>query len=124
VFAEFVAPYWERLYQGLQATQRSLHSELLRAEHLPFLKELKIEYYDPSADQYLTPELLRKHCPAKFACCIHNWHVNDLSAQELQAMYRRLATFEPYVISFHLQKLEDEPKIRALLEVARELNKG
>ncbi len=135
MFAEFVAPYWERLYEGLRAPflaapgpgpaiQRSLHSELLRVEHMPFLKELRIEYFDPSADQYLTPELLRERCPARFMCGIHNWHVHDLSAAELQAMYRRLAACEPYLISFNLNRLEDEPKIRALLETAREMREG
>lgn len=121
IFAEFVVPYWERIYQGLKTTQRSLHSELLRLEHMPFLKQLRIEYFDPSADQYLTDELLRQHCPCKFMRSIHSWHVRDLTATELQAMYRRMASFEPYLISFSMSRLEDEPKIRALLAVAREM---
>lgn len=121
IFGEFVVPYWEQLYQGLQATERTLHSELLRVEHMPFLAQLRIDYYDPSADQYLTPELLRKHCPAKFTCRIQSWHIRDLSVADLQAMYRHLATFEPYVITFCLERLDDEPKIQSLLEVAREM---
>jgi hypothetical protein len=36
-------------------------------------------------------------------------------------MYRRYATFEPARISFSLSRLEDLPKIEALLETAREL---
>ena len=43
-----------------------LHSELLRVGHLPFLGQLNIGYFDPGTDQYLTPELLRQHCPARF----------------------------------------------------------
>jgi len=121
IFKEFVVPYWEEIFQGLKATERSLHSELLRVEHLPFLKELKIEYFDPSADQYLTPELLHQHCPCKFQSRILSLHIHDLSAEELEAMYCKIAESKPYLISFSMSRLEDEPKIQHLLNVAREM---
>lgn len=121
VFREFVAPYWRRLFEGLGAPERNVHSELLRVEHLPFLKELDVAFFDPSADQYLTPELCRKHCPVPFHALILAWHVRDMSAKELVEMYRRWAALEPCSINFNLSRLEDEPKITALLEVAREM---
>jgi len=119
IFKEFVVPYWEKTFQGLKSTERSLHSELLRVEHLPFLKELKVEYFDPSADQYLTHELLHQHCPCKFQSRILSWHIHDLSAEELEAMYRKITESKPDAISFSMDRLEDEPKIKHLLEVAR-----
>jgi len=121
LFREFVMPYWERLYQGLLATDRRLHSELLRVEHLPFLKELGIRNFDPSADQYLTPEQLRDHCPARFSLRIQSWDIRDLSVPELQDKYRYLAGFNPTGISFYMKSLDEEPKFQALLEVAREM---
>ena len=121
VFKEFVVPYWEQLYQGLQATQRSLHSELLRVEHLPLLADLRVADFDPSADQYLTPEMLRDHCPCRFSLRILSWHVHDLSASELETLYRRLAGFSPSCISLTLSRLADQPKLARLLAVAREL---
>jgi hypothetical protein len=121
LFKEFVVPYWEQLYQGMNAGQRMLHSELLRVEHLPFLKQVKIDYFDPGVDQYLTPQLLRAHCPTNFQCGITEWEVYDLNAKALQMRYRYLAGFTPYSIMFQLTRLQDEPKIKALLEVAREL---
>lgn len=124
LFKKFVVPYWEELYRGLQATERYLHSELLRVEHLPFLKQLQIDYYDPSADQYLTPELLQEHCPCPFMLRIQSWHVRDLSAKDLQEMYRYLSEYEPYVISFYMERLAEEPKIHSLLEIARQMNPG
>jgi pyruvate,orthophosphate dikinase len=39
-FAEFVAPYWDLLFDMLEATERHVHSELLRIGHLPFLEKL------------------------------------------------------------------------------------
>jgi len=120
-FEEFVVPYWERVFEGLEATERHLHSELLRVEHLRFLKQLRIDSFDPSADQYLTPELLRRYCPCPFECRIQSWEIHNLSAAELEKMYRRISSFRPHSISFYMQRLEDEPKIRHLLAVAREL---
>ena len=121
LFEEFVVPYWNRMYDGLQATDRYLHSELLRVEHLPFLKKVKIEHFDPSADQFVTPELLRDHCPVKFSLSIHSWDIHDRTMQELEAMYRHLASFHPTSISFSMSSPDEEPKIQRLLQVARKL---
>ncbi|HHN46740.1 MAG TPA: hypothetical protein ENN09_04790 [Planctomycetes bacterium] len=121
VFAEFVVPYWDALYRGLGAASKRLHSELLRVEHLRFLKDLGISVYDPSADQYLTPELLREHCPCAFECRIQSWHIRDMDAGELSEMYRELAGFHPHVISFYMSALTEKPKISALLATARKL---
>lgn len=121
LFPEFVVPYLERMYAGQGATERFLHSELLREDHLPFLKELKIDTYDPSADQYLTPERLREVCPVPFTGRIQSWHMNDLSAEALRAMYRSIAACDPVSISMYMTQLDQEEKVAALLEVAREL---
>jgi len=123
-FRQFVMPYWEGMYQGIQATVRGVHSELLREEHLPFLGELGVDTFDPSCDQYLTPEILKRSCPVKFTQRILPAEVRSCSADDLMEMYRYRATFEPTVISFHLAHLAEEPKIAALLEVARELERA
>ena len=57
----------------------------------------------------------------KFQCRITEWQVRDLDAKALQVRYRYLAEFEPYSIQFELTRLQDMQKIKALLEVAREL---
>jgi hypothetical protein len=121
LFAEFVVPYWDQLYVWMNAGQRMLHSELLTIEHLPYLAKVKLDFYDPGVDQYLTPELLRAHCPMRVQCRITEWQVRDLDAAALQARYRYLAGFQPYSIQFELTRLQDLPKVQALMEVAREL---
>jgi len=122
VFAEFVVPYWEEMYARQKATERNLHSELLREEHLPFLRDLNIAVFDPSADQYVTPELLRDRCPVSFTSRIHTWHIRDNDVSALTAMYRRYAACEPHHISFYMSFLSEEEKIQGLLAVARELS--
>jgi len=121
LFAEFVVPYWNMLYEGLEAETRGLHSELLREGHLRFLADIRLNEYDPSVDQYLTPETLQRSCPVPFTLRMWPAEVRDHSAEELVAMYRRRAEFEPVFISFAMSCLDEEAKAAAMLEVAREL---
>ncbi len=120
LFGEFVAPYWEQVFEQLNSTERFVHSELLRVGHLPFLKDLRVDCYDPSADQYLTPDLLKQHCPTRFQLRIQDWDIANQGAAELQQTYRRYATYNPKVISLYLSRLVDVPKVKAILEVALE----
>ena len=120
-FAEFAAPYWEMMYQGLEAESRGMHSELLREQHMGFLAAAAIDEYDPSVDQYLTPETLERSCPVPYTLRMWPSEVRDHSAEELVEMYRYRASFEPVSISFALSCLSEEEKAAALLEVARGL---
>ena len=121
LFEEFVMPYWEQTYAGRGAKRRRLHSELLRPEHLKYLADLNIEFFDPSADQYLTPQLLRAQCPVPFMARILAWEVENNTLDALQSLYRNYAACEPEQIMFGMSDLADETKVAALLEVAREL---
>ena len=123
IFKEFVVPYWKRLYEGLKSEIRTLHSELLRVEHLPFLKELNVEYFDPGVDQYLKPEDLYAHCPCKCQLRITSWQIDNLSADSLVNLYIKLAQYHPYVISFSIHRLKNLDKIKKLLEIARKMEK-
>lgn len=120
-FREFVLPAWNMMYEGLSATQRSLHSELLREEHMSLLVEAQIGFYDPGVDQYLSPEALKRSCPTLFSLRIRPADVCALSAAELVGMYEHYASFSPQHIQFGLERLADEQKVVALLKVARRL---
>ena len=124
LFEEFVLPYWQRSYEMVGCQDRLLHSELLRPAHLPLLAPLELARFDPGADQYLTPEDLQEWCPVPFQLRILNWHMRDLGLPELQAMYRRFASFKPAVIQFGMEHMVDADKFLGILAVARELNGG
>jgi hypothetical protein len=123
LFPEFVLPYWDRMYEGLKAIERHLHSELLREEHLKFLKDLKINVFDSSTDQYLNGEILKEKCPCKFTLIIKSWEIFELSEDELEKLYIKLSTYNPVSISFSMDRLVDLPKIKRLLKIARELER-
>jgi len=120
-FRQLVIPAWDLMYEGLSATWRSLHSELLREEHLPLLAEARIGSFDPGTDQYLSPEALKRSCPALFTLRIRPADVCVRSPAELVEMYERYASLHPREITFGLESLADEAKIAALLETARRL---
>lgn len=121
IFEEFVLPYWEILYSGMNATARHLHSELLKLEHLKLLKHVRIDLFDPSADQYLTPEILMKYCPCEFTLLIKEWEIDALSIEEIEALYQRYAACKPKSISFWLCFAKHEEKIKSLLRKARSM---
>ena len=62
-YEEFAYPYQKRIYDAFGAEGRSLHSELLRREHLKFLPRLGVTHYDPGCDQYLEVRDLVEEIP-------------------------------------------------------------
>ncbi|MFN4227463.1 MAG: uroporphyrinogen decarboxylase family protein [Candidatus Ratteibacteria bacterium] len=123
LFPEFVLPYWNKFYEGLKATERFLHSELLRKQHLKFLEDIKIDSFDPGTDPYLNGEILSKTCPCKFTLRIKPWEVFNLNESQLENLYIGLTTYKPLSINFSLDRLIDLPKIKKLLKIAREYEK-
>jgi len=53
-YEAFAYPYQQRIYDAFGHEGRSMHSELLRPDHLKFLNRLGVTHYDPGCDQYLT----------------------------------------------------------------------
>lgn len=122
LFMEFVVPYWRRIYDGMRATKRNLHSELLREEHMPFLSDAGINYFDPGVDQYLTPGILKRSCPCPFKLVIKSWEMRDMNPAQLESLYREYSAYKPYVISFHMSDIKWKPRVKRLLGLARELS--
>ncbi|MFB3890659.1 MAG: uroporphyrinogen decarboxylase family protein [Phycisphaerae bacterium] len=124
-FGRFVAPYWAQIYENLGEAggQRAIHSELLREGHLRFLEDLKIDSFDPSVDQFLPPEVLARSCRVGYGLRIWPSVVRELTADQLVEKYRYMASFGTQYIMFGMERPSDEPKIAALLKVARELAK-
>ena len=71
-YREFVVPYYNRIYESLGADHRTLHSELLRAEHLPMLADFSLDHFDPHTDQYLTVRNMVERMPAGIGW---NWRI-------------------------------------------------
>lgn len=68
----FVVPYLERFYSTLTSGTRHLHVENLTTDHLPYLDQLRIGFYDPSVSPLLSPAKIRAHCQVPF-----HWRMNE-----------------------------------------------
>jgi len=61
MWAEFVLPYWNQIYEAFTTNKRSLHCENLTERHLPLLNEIGITSFDPSHAPSLRPWMLKTH---------------------------------------------------------------
>lgn len=122
MWPEFVVPYWRRIFEALGPAGSSLHSELLRRQHLPYLKELDISHFDPGVDQYLSAAEIAQTIDIPFTEYV--WPVRDL-LMGTPGQIRRL--YEEYVRAGVAHVDADvscrgipPANIRAFLDVARQ----
>ncbi len=66
-------------------------------------------------------EKLAAACPCEFHLRIWPSIMRDYSTEQLLELYRNFASYSPHVITFALDRLDQEPKITALLALARKL---
>lgn len=120
-YREFVLPGYRRIYGETGATYRSLHSELLRPEHLPLLGEVGLNFFDPNVDQYLTVDDVRENLPAGTDW---NWrviasHMNFHSPEEVVAEYEEgVRGSAPSIMVDVMPEVPDE-NIRAIIKAGR-----
>ena len=121
MFPEFVVPYHRRIYESFGDGPRGLHSELLRREHLTFLKELGITSFDPGQDQYLSAQDTLEEIDVPFTWNLFT--VRDMqqgTPEHIREVYRRAVEDGAPAIMAELCRGTPPENIRAFIEVARE----
>lgn len=121
MWPEFVVPYWRRIYEALGPGRRSVHTELLRPAHLPFLTELGIDSYDPGNDQYLTVEdVVRGVGDMRFTWNLFT--VRDTmegTPESIEALYTNAVEVGAPAMMTELCRRTPRENVRAFVEVAR-----
>jgi len=121
MYAEFVAPYHRRIYDAFGEAPRSLHSELLRREHLRYLAELGVTHFDPGQDQYLTVRDIVESTDVPFTANVYT--VRDMqqgTPESVAAVYRRAVEEGASSVMVELCRNTPPDNIRAFIEVAKE----
>jgi hypothetical protein len=120
-YRRFVLPVYARIFEQTKATRRSLHSELLRPEHLPLLAEVGIDHFDPHVDQYLTAADLRDRLPAstEWTWRVVTSHMNICGAEQVMAEYEEGVRAGAPAIKVVIMPEVPEENIHAILEVGR-----
>jgi len=122
MWPEFVVPYWQRIYEALGPGPRSVHTELLRREHLHYLVELGICSFDPGMDQHLSPEEAREELAGKIDFWWNLFTVRDMlqgTPDSIRTRYRELVDAGVPKIMTELCRGTPRENVRAFVEVAR-----
>jgi uroporphyrinogen-III decarboxylase len=120
MWPEFVLPYYERIYQELGATRRSLHTELVRPQHLPLLRELALDHVNFGENQYLGVRDVVAAIDVPF-----DWHIKTVSEMlqgtpaQIQEAYRRAVADGAPEMVCELTVGTPPENVRAFIEVGR-----
>ncbi len=120
MWSEFVLPYHERIYDGLGATHRSMHTELVRREHLPLLAFLDLDHVNFGENQYLTVRDVAEALQVPF-----DWHIKTVAEMlqgtpdQIQTAYRQAVADGAPAMVCELTVGTPPQNIRAFIQVAR-----
>jgi uroporphyrinogen-III decarboxylase len=121
MWPEFVLPYYRRIYDQLGATRRSMHTELVRPQHLPLLRELALDHVNFGEDQYLSVRDVVEALDVPF-----DWHIKTVSQmlqgtpEQIQAAYRRAVADGAPEMVCELTVGTPPENVGAFIEVANE----
>ena len=121
MWAEFVLPYYERVYGGLGAKRRFLHTELVRREHLLVLERLRLDHLNFGENQYITVHDVVEALDVPF-----DWHIKTVSEmlqdtpETIDAAYRRAVADGAPEMCCELAVGTPPENIRAYIRVAQE----
>jgi uroporphyrinogen-III decarboxylase len=120
MWPQFVLPYYERIYDQLGATRRSMHTELVRREHLPLLASLGLDHVNFGENQYLAVREVADALQVPF-----DWHIKAVSEMlqgtpaQIQAAYHQAVADGAPAMACELTVGTPPENIRAFLSVAR-----
>lgn len=120
-YREFVLPYNRIIYEKFGKKGRSMHSELLRRDHLKFLSELGITSFDPGNDQYLTIEDIKSEISIPFT-----WNIKPFAylllgtPKSIRKVYKEDIDKGAPIIMTELCRGIPRENVAAFIAVARE----
>jgi hypothetical protein len=84
MWPQMVLPYIHGYYDGLTTGSRSAHIEDLRPEHLPFLEDIGLIYFDPSISAEINPTDIAARCRVPFGWRLGSFHYATMSSNDIR----------------------------------------
>ena len=84
LWQDFVIPYWEQYYTGVTIGKRRLHVENLLSDHLKFLNDCKIEFYDPSVSSKLMPQIIKENVDIPFSWLLPTFELIYMPKEDIE----------------------------------------
>ncbi len=120
-YVEFVIPYLVQIAEHFGATRRTIHSELLRREHLKILQDYGWEYIDVGTDPYVTVKDCVEVLDIDFLVQMKTSDEILLATPEqIKQTYRQMVADGAQRMVGELCPGMAEEKVWALIEVAKE----
>lgn len=119
-YLEFAFPYQKEIYDTFGREERNFHCELLKKEHLKFLPQLGVTFYDPGGDQYLTVKDI-KRIDIPFSWNVKAFHnmLHGTPGKIKKEYSQAVADGAPWIVTELVRKTPPE-NIRAFIEIAKE----
>ncbi len=83
MWPEMVLPFWEGFFSA-PVSQRKLHCEGMKPEHLPHLRNLGITDFDPGISPQLNPALIAERPWLPFCWRLGSFHYQDMTPQAVE----------------------------------------
>jgi uroporphyrinogen-III decarboxylase len=121
MWPELVLPYYQRIYGQLNATRRSMHTELVRRRHLPLLRELHLDHLNFGENQYITVRDVVEALNVPF-----DWHIKTVpemlqgTPEQIRTSYRQAVLDGAPEMVCELTVGTPPENVRAFIEVAQE----
>jgi len=124
MFPRFVAPHWNRYFDGLTSGYRYAHVESLQAGHVKYLEAVGLAHFDPSISPKLNPKIIAGECRVPFDWRLGSFHYRDLSCRDVRDWVFQAAADGASSVSTDIEGAMCEarvvPKVRAFIEAAKE----
>lgn len=83
MWPEFVLPFIDQYYRGITTGTRVAHIEDLRPDHLPYLEEIGLVYFDPSISPKINPKIINERCRVPFGWRLGSFHYHNMNCQDI-----------------------------------------
>jgi uroporphyrinogen-III decarboxylase len=127
LWPEFVVPYWNKYYEGLTTGKRGIHVENLVPDHLKYLEDVGIKYYDPSVSAKLSPAIIRDRVDIDFTWRLLEIYIPNMTVGDVvQWIHRNVAEgarhLHTYITGGYCLP-ENQDKARVFMDECEKLEK-
>lgn len=125
LWPEFVVPYLNQYYEGTTTGKRGTHIENLVPDHLPYLEDVGIEFFDPSVSAKLSPAIICERVGFDFTwrlleICIPNMTVADIREWVRRNVAEGARHLHTYITGGYCRP-ENQEKARVFMDLCEEL---
>ncbi|MDH7571508.1 MAG: uroporphyrinogen decarboxylase family protein, partial [Armatimonadota bacterium] len=127
MWPEVVLPAWERYYRGMTTGRRTAHVEDLREEHLPYLEEIGLSFFDPSISPRLSPPIVARACRVPFLWRLGSFHCVEMTVRQVEDfVYQAAADGASQVVTYVSEEMCNDAgvaKVHAFIAAAKEVKR-